>query len=205
MKLYLRPDCPFCWKVRIFLYEIEVESQEIFVELGTKHPDVVDLNPNATVPVLVDGDVVLLESAMIIEYLVDKSPGSILKHGSPVERTNIRQIHSYSDNQMGKILFPYIKQVRENGVASVGDEFERATSEAWTGCQRKLSVLLGEKDFFSADFSVAECALIPRFALAITYGLNIDDQFNNLQQWYLRCAKRASFIRAFPVSFPGIK
>ncbi|MEH6503556.1 MAG: glutathione S-transferase family protein [Cycloclasticus sp.] len=204
MKLYLRPDCPFCWKVRLFLFEIEFDCQEVIVELGTKHPDVVALNPNATVPVLIDGALILFESAVIIEYLVDKFPESRLMSGTPVERANIRQIHSYSDNSMGKILFPYIKQVRENGAASVGADVKRTTSVAWTGCQEKLSVLLGGKDFFSADFSVAECALIPRFALAMTYGLTIDKEFNNLQRWYLRCAKRASFIRALPASFPGI-
>lgn len=205
MKLYLRPDCPFCWKVRLFLFEIEFDSQEVFVELGTKHPDVVALNPKATVPVLIDENLVLFESAVIIEYLVDKFPESRLMSGSPVERANVRQIHSYSDNTMGKILFPYIKQVRENGAVSVSADVKQATSVAWTGSQEKLSALLGEKDFFNVDFSVAECALIPRFALAITYGLNIDEQFNNLQQWYLRCVKRASFIRALPASFPGIK
>ena len=205
MRLYHRPDCPFCWKVRIFLHEAQTEIEEVFVEFGKKHPDVVSLNPNARVPVLIEGDLVIYESALIIEYLSDMFPQSALMHGSPLERANIRQLHSYSDNKVGKALFPYIKHVRENQGCSVDEELKRTTLEAWVGIQEKLSNSLGDKDFFSADFSVAECALIPRFTIAITYGLHISHQFPNLLAWYERCKKRESFITTLPRSFPGIK
>ncbi len=42
MKLYHRPDCPFCWKVRLFLQETGIEVQEFSVTLGKKHPAVVN-------------------------------------------------------------------------------------------------------------------------------------------------------------------
>lgn len=74
MKLYHRPDCPFCWKVRIFLLEEGIDVDETVVELDQRHPDVIALNPAGTVPVLCDGGLVISDSALIIEYLADKFP-----------------------------------------------------------------------------------------------------------------------------------
>lgn len=204
MKLYHRPDCPFCWKVRIFLQEAGVELQEFSVEFGKKHPDVVALNPNATVPVLVDGDLVLWESAVIIEYLADLFPHTSLMAGSPAERAKIRQIHSYSDNSVGKKLFPYIKQVRDSGNGKATDELCQSTTDSWIIIQKTLSDQLGDADFYGAGFSVAECALIPRFTLALAYGLTINNDFLNLKKWFQRCAKRPSFTATLPEAFPGI-
>lgn len=204
MKLYHRPDCPFCWKVRIFLQEAGIDLQEFSVELGRKHPDVVALNPNGTVPVLIAGDLVLWESAVIIEYLVDKFPQASLMTGSPEQRAIIRQIHSYSDNRVGKVLFPFIKQVRESENGKATDELHQSTTNEWAIIQETLSVQLDDKDFFGTDFSVAECALIPRFTLALAYGLSLSDEFPNLKKWFWRCAKRPSFAATLPEVFPGI-
>jgi len=114
MRLYQRPDCPFCWKVRLFVFESQLNLKETAVELNKTHPDVVSLNPNATVPVLLDGELVIYESAEIMEYLMDKFPKIRLMDGSPRERAKVRQLQNYSDTELGKILFPYIKQKRDS-------------------------------------------------------------------------------------------
>lgn len=204
MKLYHRPDCPFCWKVRLFLQEAGIEAQEFSVALGKKHPDVVALNPNGTVPVLIDGDLVLWESAVIIEYLADRFPQASLMAGSPATRALIRQLHSYSDNRVGKVLFPYIKEVRDSEKGKATAELEQSTTKAWAIIQETLSIQLDDRIFFGSDYSVTECALIPRFTLALVYGLTLSDEFPNLKAWFKRCVKRPSFTAVLPESFPGI-
>ncbi len=204
MKLYYRQDCPFCWKVRLFLQESGIQAQEFSVQLGQMHPDVVALNPNGTVPVLIDGELVLWESAVIIEYLVDDFSKTSLLDGSSVTRALIRQLHSYSDNRIGKVLFPFIKQIRDSVNGKVTDELYQSTANNWVIIQETLAAQLGDKDFFGENFSVAECALIPRFALAIVYGLPLNDDFPNLKAWFQRCMKRPSFMASLPEAFPGI-
>jgi len=204
MKLYHRPDCPFCWKVRLVLRESDITVQEVAVGLGQKHPDVVALNPNATVPVLVEGDMVLWDSGPVAEYLAERFPQSGLMAGSPAQRAKIRQIHSYSDNIIGKILFPHIKQVRENQGQTAAGEVEQKTSTAWRSAQEILSEQLGDEDFFGPEFSLADCALLPRVTLAQIYGLPLSQDFHNLGQWYQRCLARSSFAAVFPAVFPGI-
>lgn len=204
MKLYHRSDCPFCWKIRIFLQESGIEVQEISVERGKKHPDVLALNPNGMVPVLIYGDLVLWESSVIIEYLADGISQRSLMPGSPASRALIRQLHSYSDNRVGKVLFPFIKQVRDSESGKAVAELHRSTTCAWAVIQKTLSVQLEDKDFFGTDFSVAECALIPRFTLALAYGLSLSDEFPNLKKWFRRCAERPSFAATLPGIFSGI-
>ena len=204
MMLYQRPDCPFCWKVRLFVFESQLNLKETAVELNKKHPDVMSLNPNATVPVLLDGELVIYESAEIMEYLMDKFPKIRLMDGSPRERAKIRQLQNYSDTKLGRILFPYIKQKRDSTDLVVSDELQQSTKKAWADAQLILSEQLGDSNYFTKDFSIAECALLPRFCLAITHGFAIDERFQNLINWYARCAERASFGKALPKYFPGI-
>jgi len=196
--LYQRPDCPFCWKVRIVAFESQLNFDEIVVQLDKKHPDVVALNPNATVPVLIDGDLIIYESSQIIEYLLDKFPELPLMPGSAKTRARIRQLHSYSDSKLGRVLFPYIKEKRDSTTHVVSDQMKESTSRAWLEEQSILAEKLGDREFFAGDFSVAECALIPRFCLAITHGLPIDERFENLINWYARCVDRPSFEKALP-------
>lgn len=202
--LYQRPDCPFCWKVRLAAFESGVNVSEIEVQLDKKHPDVVRLNPNETVPVLLDDHLVINESSEIIEYLIDQAPHMELMPGPAKIRAIIRQLHHYSDHQLGKILFPYIKEKRDSENCTVRDELKESTKHAWYKAQSMLSEKLGERDFFADEFSVAECALLPRFCLAVTHGLPIAEQFQNLKKWYARCADRPSFKKAMPQYFPGL-
>jgi glutathione S-transferase len=57
------------------LKELDADFEFIPVNLlagGHKHPDFLRLNPAGKVPVLVDGDIVIPESAAIVLYLADK-------------------------------------------------------------------------------------------------------------------------------------
>ena len=79
LTLYQRTDCPFCWKVRIALAELDVEHQLVDTELGQKHPEVGRLSPTGSVPVLVDGELAIWESAVILDYLDARyGPGRII-------------------------------------------------------------------------------------------------------------------------------
>ena len=81
--LFERTDCPFCWKVRIALAEMGVEYRIEATRLGEKHPEVARLSPTGTVPVLVDGDTAIWESAVILEYLDSRYGPGRLFPGTP--------------------------------------------------------------------------------------------------------------------------
>ena len=60
-----------------------------------KKPEYLKINPNGTVPTLVDGDLVLYESAAICQYLADRFPGARLAPtiGTPARGLYYQWIH----------------------------------------------------------------------------------------------------------------
>ena len=80
MKLYSGPLSLFSRKVEIALREKELPFERLVVAFSQesgyspKHPDVLAVNPKGQVPVLVDGELSLYDSTIILEYLEDAYP-----------------------------------------------------------------------------------------------------------------------------------
>jgi len=92
MRLYSGPLSLFTGKVRIALDEKGLEYELVSVPFSRaagyepKHPEVVRLNPKRQVPVLVDGDLALYDSTLILEYLEDRHPSPPLLPADPAAR-----------------------------------------------------------------------------------------------------------------------
>jgi glutathione S-transferase len=71
IKLYQYTTCLFCAKVRAKLAELNLDYQAIEVDFLNK-PEIVQKANNGLVPVLVDGEKVVVESAAIVAYLQEK-------------------------------------------------------------------------------------------------------------------------------------
>jgi glutathione S-transferase len=74
MKIYDFALSPNCRKVRAIVYELGLTPEFVPVRLfknEQRRPEFVGLNPNAKVPILVDGDFVLWESNAICAYLAN--------------------------------------------------------------------------------------------------------------------------------------
>jgi glutathione S-transferase len=74
------------------LKELDADFEFIPVNLLTgehKQPDFLRLNPAGKVPVLVDGDIVIPESAAIVLYLADKYPEKRFLPASVEERARV--------------------------------------------------------------------------------------------------------------------
>src|SRR6266849_4983791 len=110
MKLYSGPLSMFGAKAEIALreksiaFELEMVPFEMKTLYEPKHPEVVRINPKRQVPVLVDGDLELYDSTLILQYLEDRYPTPALFPSDPVARARCRQLEAAAD----EILFPPI-------------------------------------------------------------------------------------------------
>jgi hypothetical protein len=110
VKLYSGPLSLFTAKVRIALDEkaLAYERVEVGWSLAARyephHPDVVALNPKRQVPVLVDGDVVVYDSTIVLEYLEDRYPAPPLFPRDAIARARCRQLEAAAD----ELWFPAI-------------------------------------------------------------------------------------------------
>lgn len=203
--LYHRPDCPFCWKLRIGLAELGVQAEEVTTRLGEKHPDVLRLNPKGAVPVLVDraADLAIWESAVGLDYVNERTGGNLLG-GDPVTRARARLVAAYSDSVVGSALRDIIFEKRAKPAAEWDRERIADGERRWAGMCDRLEEWLGAGPCFAGEFSVADCALLARFGLAEAYGAPVTDRHPALLDWFARHRERASYRATRPGTFPGV-
>ncbi len=176
--------CPFAWKVLIALHEAGLTfSEEVVDDLG---PDrLADLSPTGTTPILVRGDLVLWESSVIAEYVNDRADGALMPTDAR-GRARVRQLHVYADRVIGPGLREVIFEKRSGSSDTWdGDRIARGTA-AWRRCldwlEQRVESSLG---FVDGRFTLADCALVPRFALADRFGVGVDGADHpRLAAWY---------------------
>jgi stringent starvation protein A len=90
MTLFSSPADPWSHRTRIVLAEKGIAIDIVNVEPGKLPEDLLDLNPYHSVPTLVDRDLVLYDSRVIIEYLDERFPHPPLMPVDPVTRAQFR-------------------------------------------------------------------------------------------------------------------
>ena len=196
IRLYNKPECPFCWKIRLALFEQRLTVEPIDSLAPETRETWQSLTPRKTVPVLVNGDVVIYESNVILEYLNDLS-GTLLPQ-DPTQRVTARLINSYSDGVIGAGLREVIFEKRGNAEANWDhSRIEQGIAQFETALDY-LSDQLGDNTFFAGSYSLPECALTARFGLAEAYGVEIPERFNNLRSWFERMKSRPSYRATAP-------
>src|SRR5215212_10903245 len=102
LTLYEHPLSAYAMKVKIALLEKGLEFQPIVPDglpNGTAAGAFVEASPRAEIPALVDGDVRVFDSTIILEYLEDKWPTPALLPSSPIERARARMLEEICDTQ----------------------------------------------------------------------------------------------------------
>src|ERR1700684_2933791 len=90
MTLFSAPADPWSHRTRIVLAEKGIAIELVNVDLNDLPEDLLDLNPYHSVPTLVDRDLVLYDSRVIIEYLDERFPHPPLMPIDPVTRAQFR-------------------------------------------------------------------------------------------------------------------
>ena len=94
MQLYTHEESGNSYKVRLLVSFLGIEVEERRVDLMTDEQhgaEFLALNPRGEVPLLVDGDLVLADSAAILVYLAGKHPGGGWWSEEPDEQAEIVQ------------------------------------------------------------------------------------------------------------------
>src|SRR6202166_5204751 len=90
MTLFSAPADPWSHRTRIVLAEKGIAIELVNVDLNDLPEDLLDLNPYHSVPTLVDRDLVLYDSRVIMEYLDERFPHPPLMPVDPVARAQFR-------------------------------------------------------------------------------------------------------------------
>ena len=95
LRLYDHPFSPYAQKVKIALREKGQPFEAPMpqgIGAGGAAGEFVSANPRAEVPALIDGDVSVFDSTIILEYIEDKWPTPPLLPSGAAERARVRML-----------------------------------------------------------------------------------------------------------------
>lgn len=194
--VYEHPLSPYAQKVKIALREKKVPFEARLpggVGAGGAAGEFVEANPRAEVPALIDGDVRVFDSTIILEYIEDKWPTPPLLPKTPAERARVRMIEEAFDTHyeainwgLGEIAWfkraegELAKRIKANAAE------QTAKWLAWAEKQ------LGDREWMNGDyFGWGDLSVAPYVAGSIGYGLG-PEKNSKLGQWFSRAAQRPS-------------
>lgn len=193
MKLYSGPVSLFTAKVRIALAEKAIPYERIEVGWNRQdgyaphHPDVIALNPKRQVPVLVDGDTVVYDSTLILEYLEERNPRPALYPTGLAERARCRRLEAQADEILFQPVWQLIgRSVYGGGTAGLVDEARRALDQL----EAELDKQLVGRAYLCDAYGVADIATYVMLSAAALLGAPISDRFESLHGWLARMAER---------------
>jgi RNA polymerase-associated protein len=185
MTLFSRPTDIHSHRTRLVLAEKNINI-EIATVLGSDLPeDLMDLNPYHTVPTLVDRDLTLYDSRVIIEYLDERFPHPPLMPVDPVMRAQFRLA-----------LFRI-----ETDWYSLAEEAETGDGKLSTKSRKLLresilqsTELFGAKPYFLSDeFSLVDATIAPILWRLPVYGIDLGSQAEAIEEYMDRVYARRSF------------
>lgn len=155
-------------------------------DLGNKPKDLLELNPYGKVPVLVDGDAVVYESAIIDEYLEERYPEVPLMPKDPLARARIRIWIDYCNTRVQ----------RAAGFIAHNYKVEESGSELRTYLENLDRHMRG-REYLVDEYSLADITYIPFFVRRERYQVNIGDDLPHVKAWMERLLDRP-VVRATP-------
>lgn len=207
--VYEHPLSPYAQKVKIALDEKSVPyATKMPVAIGSGQPDreFLKANPRGEVPALIDGDVTVFDSTIILEYIEDKWPEPALLPREPALRAKARMIEEVMDTHFEPINWG-LGEIRWFKRA----EGERArTIEAHASAQARgtyswLSRQLDAHDWFNGQqFGWADLSVVPYLNGARGNGIGPDDA-SPLGQWLKRANARPSVQKAAKAAADSIR
>ena len=147
--------------------------------------DLMEINPYGTVPTLVDRDLVLYESRVIMEYLEERFPYPPLLPVDPVSRSRSR-LYIYRIYHDWLSLLPKIKN---------GDEkTQKAARQSLTDSLAVTSPIFESKPYFmSNDFTLVDCVIAPLLWRLPQLGIELPEQATHIHKYAARLFKRDAF------------
>jgi glutathione S-transferase/RNA polymerase-associated protein len=194
--LYDHPLSPYAQKVKISLREKGLEFKAELpggLGAGGAAGAFVEASPRAEVPALVDGDVRVFDSTIILEYLDDAYPEPAMRPASAAERARVRMLEEVMDTHFEAINWG-LSEIRWFRRAE-GEQAERlqAAARAQTeGFFAWLEKQLGEREWFNGErFGWGDLAVVPYVNGSVGQG-NPPAVGTKLAGWLARANARPS-------------
>jgi RNA polymerase-associated protein len=166
MTLYSNPASVHSHRARIVLAEKGIVIDIVNVLHDELPEDLLDLNPYHSTPTLIDRDLVLYDSRVIMEYIDERFPHPPLMPVDPVSRAQVRLA---------------LYRV-ERDWYTLAEQLERATDKKQGGQVRRMlqesllssaDVFAAKRFFLSDEFSLVDASVAPLLWRLSAYGIEL--------------------------------
>ncbi|MGN6227841.1 glutathione S-transferase N-terminal domain-containing protein [Dyella sp. KULCS107] len=152
LTLYTTADDIQCHRVRLLLAAKGVSYERAMVEPGKPPEDLVDLNPYATTPTLVDRDLTLYDTSVVCEYLDERYPHPPLMPIDPLSRARLR----LAAVRIERDWLPEVDIIRAGGRPA-----DAARKRLREQLLASLPLFKAAKFFLNPEMSLADCLVAP--------------------------------------------
>ncbi len=184
MTLYSDPMSAYSHRVRVVLAEKNITVDIIDADPLNPSDDVMDLNPYGTLPTLVDRDLTLYESRIIMEYLDERFPHPPLLPVDPVSRASARLYMHRVDTDW------YTKM---NRILAGGSKATTARKELKESLLAAAPIFTAKPFFMSDDLTLADCSIAPLLWRLPELGIELPAQAKSVLEYAQRMFDRESF------------
>lgn len=184
MTLFSGADDLYSHQVRIVLAEKGVTVDVLQVDPNEMPEDLLEVNPYNSVPTLLDRELVLYESRIIMEYLDERFPHPPLMPVYPVSRGQSRLMMHRIDTDW----YSLVARIRK------GDRVEAARKELTESLLSIAPVFAEMPYFMSEEFGLADCYLGPLLWRLPVLGIELDSRVaKDIKAYMTRIFERESF------------
>ena len=186
MTLFSKPTCIHSHRTRLVLAEKNINIEIVSVDGPELPEDLMDLNPYHTVPTLVDRDLVLYDSRVIIEYLDERFPHPPLMPVDPVTRAQFRLALFRIETDWYELA----EQFDSDGDRKMATKSRKMLRESILA---SVELFAARQYFLSDEFSLVDCSIAPILWRLPAYGIDLGSQSAPIEAYMKRVFERRSF------------
>jgi RNA polymerase-associated protein len=186
MTLFSKPTDIWSHRTRLVLSEKSVNIDVVNIDDGALPEDLLDLNPYNSVPTMVDRDLVLYDSRVIIEYLDERFPHPPLMPVDPVTRAQFRLALYRIERDWYGLTEEIVHGGDRKPVA-------RAVKALEDSIISSVEIFAAKKFFLSDEFSLVDCTIAPILWRLPVLGIELPAQARPIQRYMDEVFSRPSF------------
>jgi RNA polymerase-associated protein len=152
LTLYTKADDIQCHRARLVLATKGVSYERVLVDPANPSEDLIELNPYADTPTLVDRDLTLYDTSVVCEYLDERYPHPPLMPIDPQSRARLRVAAVRIENDW----LPEIETIQAGGKAA-----DAARKRLRDELLSTLPVFSAAKFFLGSEMSLIDCLVAP--------------------------------------------
>jgi len=185
MTMYSAEDCSYCHCARFVLAEKGIAHDIVNVDPEMLPEDLIDLNPYNSVPTLVDRDLVLYHSRVIVEYLDERFPHPPLLPVDPVSRARFRLLM----HRVDKDWYALMDDIQTKGEKKAA----KARKMLRESLMSTIPVFEAKPFFMSDELSLVDCVIAPLLWRLPKLGIELSNEAMSIKRYADKIYQRESF------------